>query len=97
MMTISDIYDALSAHDRPYKKAVPWDQALDILHDEAKQGLIDGYFATSIPRSGNIPPDRYPEVQPAQLENLDTLADVGGAFNDFHQTKLLRQSKLRLI
>jgi HD-GYP domain-containing protein (c-di-GMP phosphodiesterase class II) len=42
MMTISDIYDALSAQDRPYKKAVPWDQALDILHDEAKQGLIDG-------------------------------------------------------
>ena len=41
MMTISDIYDALSAQDRPYKKAVPWDQALDILHDEAKQGLID--------------------------------------------------------
>lgn len=42
MMTISDIFDALSAHDRPYKKAVPWDKALDILHDEAKQGLIDG-------------------------------------------------------
>jgi len=42
MMTISDIFDALSAHDRPYKKAVPWDRALDILHDEAKQGLIDG-------------------------------------------------------
>lgn len=41
MMTISDIFDALSAHDRPYKKAVPWDKALDILHDEAKQGLID--------------------------------------------------------
>lgn len=42
MMTISDIFDALSAHDRPYKKAVPWDKALDILHVEAKQGLIDG-------------------------------------------------------
>jgi response regulator RpfG family c-di-GMP phosphodiesterase len=42
MMTISDIYDALSATDRPYKKAVPWDKALDILHDEAKLGLLDG-------------------------------------------------------
>jgi HD-GYP domain-containing protein (c-di-GMP phosphodiesterase class II) len=42
MMTISDIYDALSATDRPYKRAVPWERALDILHDEAKQGLIDG-------------------------------------------------------
>jgi HD-GYP domain-containing protein (c-di-GMP phosphodiesterase class II) len=42
MMTISDIFDALAASDRPYKKAVPWDRALDILFDEAKKGLIDG-------------------------------------------------------
>ncbi len=42
MMTISDIYDALSATDRPYKRAVPWERALDILHDEAKRGMIDG-------------------------------------------------------
>jgi HD-GYP domain-containing protein (c-di-GMP phosphodiesterase class II) len=41
MMTISDIYDALSANDRPYKKAVRSDQALDILFNEAKQGLVD--------------------------------------------------------
>ncbi len=31
MMTICDIYDALSASDRPYKRAVPTDRALDIL------------------------------------------------------------------
>jgi HD-GYP domain-containing protein (c-di-GMP phosphodiesterase class II) len=31
MMTICDIYDALSASDRPYKRAVPVDRALDIL------------------------------------------------------------------
>ncbi|MGH7811269.1 MAG: HD-GYP domain-containing protein, partial [Candidatus Binatia bacterium] len=42
MMTIADIYDALSATDRPYKKAVPWERALDILHSEANRGLIDG-------------------------------------------------------
>jgi HD-GYP domain-containing protein (c-di-GMP phosphodiesterase class II) len=41
MMTIADIYDALSATDRPYKNAVPTARALDILFDEAKQGLID--------------------------------------------------------
>ncbi|HET7467419.1 MAG TPA: HD domain-containing phosphohydrolase [Candidatus Dormibacteraeota bacterium] len=34
MMTISDIYDALTAQDRPYKRAVPLDRALDILHTE---------------------------------------------------------------
>ncbi|HEX2680511.1 MAG TPA: HD domain-containing phosphohydrolase, partial [Candidatus Dormibacteraeota bacterium] len=41
MMTISDIYDALTAQDRPYKKAVPTATALDILHQEADQGKLD--------------------------------------------------------
>ena len=41
MMTISDIYDALTASDRPYKRAVPKDQAYDILLDEAKRGEVD--------------------------------------------------------
>ncbi len=41
MMTISDIYDALTAQDRPYKRAVPTSTALDILHSEANQGKLD--------------------------------------------------------
>ena len=41
MMTISDIYDALTANDRPYKRAVPLERALDILGAEAKEGAID--------------------------------------------------------
>ena len=41
MMAISDIYDALTAFDRPYKKAVDVTRALDILHDEAKGGKLD--------------------------------------------------------
>jgi len=41
MMAISDIYDALTAADRPYKKAVPVDKALDILAMEVKQGNLD--------------------------------------------------------
>ena len=41
MMTISDIYDALTAQDRPYKRAVPVDRALDILHVEAAGGKLD--------------------------------------------------------
>ncbi len=40
-ITISDIYDALAARDRPYKSAVPDDRALDILRGEAKRGAID--------------------------------------------------------
>jgi HD-GYP domain-containing protein (c-di-GMP phosphodiesterase class II) len=41
MMTISDIFDALTAQDRPYKPAVPVNAALDILHAEANKGQLD--------------------------------------------------------
>ncbi len=41
MMSIADIYDALVAWDRPYKKAVPPERALDILREEAEAGKLD--------------------------------------------------------
>jgi HD-GYP domain-containing protein (c-di-GMP phosphodiesterase class II) len=41
MMTIADIFDALTATDRPYKRAVPTDRAIAILHLEAKEGMLD--------------------------------------------------------
>jgi HD-GYP domain-containing protein (c-di-GMP phosphodiesterase class II) len=41
MMTIADIFDALTATDRPYKAAVPVESALDILGHEAKSGALD--------------------------------------------------------
>jgi HD-GYP domain-containing protein (c-di-GMP phosphodiesterase class II) len=58
MMTISDIYDALTASDRPYKKAVPKDRAYQILEDEAKRGDIDSdllrvFIEADIPARAN--------------------------------------------
>jgi HD-GYP domain-containing protein (c-di-GMP phosphodiesterase class II) len=41
MMTVSDIYDALTASDRPYKRAVPPRQALDILTKEVEMHKLD--------------------------------------------------------
>jgi HD-GYP domain-containing protein (c-di-GMP phosphodiesterase class II) len=41
MMTISDIFDALTAADRPYKRAVPVLKALDILGSETEAGMLD--------------------------------------------------------
>ncbi len=41
MMTISDIFDALTASDRPYKAAVSVERALDILDHERRAGAID--------------------------------------------------------
>ncbi|HTS89007.1 MAG TPA: HD domain-containing phosphohydrolase [Gemmatimonadales bacterium] len=41
MMTIADIFDALTAQDRPYKRALPATRALDILTDEVERGQLD--------------------------------------------------------
>jgi len=41
IMTVADIFDALSARDRPYKKAVPVAKALEILAMEVKDGSVD--------------------------------------------------------
>jgi HD-GYP domain-containing protein (c-di-GMP phosphodiesterase class II) len=41
IMTISDIFDALTAQDRPYKRALPTTRALDILTEEVKAGMLD--------------------------------------------------------
>jgi HD-GYP domain-containing protein (c-di-GMP phosphodiesterase class II) len=41
MMAICDIYDALTAADRPYKKALPPERALEILGFEVKDGNLD--------------------------------------------------------
>ncbi len=41
IMTVADIYDALTARDRPYKKAIPVERAFDILGFEVKDGHID--------------------------------------------------------
>ncbi|MEQ8859575.1 MAG: HD domain-containing phosphohydrolase [Pseudomonadales bacterium] len=42
VMTVCDIFDALTAMDRPYKSSMSVDTALDVLADEASRGLVDG-------------------------------------------------------
>ena len=41
IMTVSDIFDALTASDRPYKKALSTQRAIEILDMEAKAGMLD--------------------------------------------------------
>ena len=41
ILTVADIFDALTEADRPYKKAVTAEHALDILRAEAANGAID--------------------------------------------------------
>ena len=41
LLTILDIFDALTARDRPYKPPMPVDKALSVLHDMADKGKLD--------------------------------------------------------
>jgi len=44
MMTICDIYDALTADDRPYKPAMPVEKALDIIVAHVRAGKLDSAY-----------------------------------------------------
>lgn len=41
ILAVADIFDALTAADRPYKKAYPPEQAFQILREEAARGRLD--------------------------------------------------------
>jgi len=41
LLTILDVFDALTARDRPYKPGMPAEKALGILHSMAQEGGID--------------------------------------------------------
>jgi hypothetical protein len=74
MMTISDIYDALVAWDRPYKKSVPTTRALDILGQEAAAGKLDRellavfveakVYERTLPRTGAAEAELVPGGRP---------------------------------
>ncbi|MFW5966950.1 MAG: HD-GYP domain-containing protein, partial [Persicimonas sp.] len=44
MLTIADIFDALTAADRPYRKAATPERAVEILREEADEGKLDTDF-----------------------------------------------------
>lgn len=52
LLTILDVYDALTADDRPYKKAMSGEKALGILDAMAGEGKIDGEILESFRKSG---------------------------------------------
>lgn len=52
MLTILDIYDALTARDRPYKPAISPEKAFGILGSMAEDGQVDGDLLELFLRSG---------------------------------------------
>ena len=47
LLTILDIYDSLTADDRPYKPAMPSQKAFQILEDMSAEGKLDGEILKS--------------------------------------------------
>lgn len=53
VMAVCDVYDALTAMDRPYKPAMSIDAAFAILQEEAKLGLLDKELVDIFLQSGS--------------------------------------------
>lgn len=52
LLTILDIFEAMTAIDRPYKKAMPAERAFSILYQMVEQGQIDGGILKLFEQSG---------------------------------------------
>ena len=52
LLTILDVFEALTAKDRPYKKPFSPERALSILRSMADEGAVDGELLTLFERSG---------------------------------------------
>ena len=52
LLTIIDIYDALTAEDRPYKPPMPPEKAFDVLRDMSSNGKLDAQLLESFFKSG---------------------------------------------
>ena len=42
LLTLLDIFEALTAKDRPYKKPMSLERALDVMHKMVDEGSLDG-------------------------------------------------------
>ncbi len=51
LLTIIDVFDGLSATDRPYKKATPIDKVFSIMGDMVDEGKLDGYILSIFKKS----------------------------------------------
>jgi HD-GYP domain-containing protein (c-di-GMP phosphodiesterase class II) len=51
ILAVADIFDALTASDRPYKRAYSAERAYEILRDEASRGRLDGRLVEAFIRA----------------------------------------------
>lgn len=71
IMAVADIFEALSARDRPYKKAMALRQAVSILRAMARDGHIDADIVELFVRSGLVLDYARKHLDPAQWEGFE--------------------------
>ncbi|MBO4331504.1 MAG: GAF domain-containing protein [Oscillospiraceae bacterium] len=52
LLTVLDVFDALTARDRPYKQPMPAEKAFAVLEDMAMKGTVDGEILALFEQSG---------------------------------------------
>ena len=77
IMAVADVFEALTAADRPYKKAKPLSEAVEILHCMAKEQAIDPEVFALFLSSGVC--DRYAQrfLTPEQIDGVDVTRYLG--------------------
>ncbi len=77
IMAIADIFEALTASDRPYKKAKSLSESVEILHTFKKNGHIDPALFDLFLTSGVY--RRYAErfLSPEQIDSVDIAVHLG--------------------
>ncbi len=71
IMAISDIYEALTAHDRPYKLPKKLSEVLSIMYDMKKSGHIDAELFDLFLTSGVYKDYADIYISPDQLDNIN--------------------------
>ncbi len=68
IMAIADIFEALTAHDRPYKKPMPLSQAIKIIGAMVKEGSLDPDVVDLCVREGVFLDYAKRELNPDQMD-----------------------------
>jgi len=77
IMAIADIFEALTASDRPYKKTKPLSQCLKILHSFKKDGHIDPILFDLFLTSGVYREYAQEFLKPEQIDEVDITEWIG--------------------
>jgi HD-GYP domain-containing protein (c-di-GMP phosphodiesterase class II) len=78
ILAVADIFEALTASDRPYKKAKTVSEALDILYKMVEDNHVDRDCFELFVRDGVYMQYARAFLDPAQIDDIDVNKYLGG-------------------